>query len=527
MAGTTDEAVEAFRLQLRKILESREFSSSPQIRQFLVYVSEAAFQNRMNLEQTEIAEHALGKGEGFNPVEDASVRRVATLARQKIQKYYEETGSSDPVVVTLPVRSYVPVFRFRGETPPAEAVPIPRRRIRPAALVWAGAGAAALGVIAWLVQTRVSDRRPLAPARAIEIPTQRGTIENQVLNLPGKGILLGPKMGWNDDVSVRLQFSPEVAYQQAGLIVFQSPDQYVKLGRQFNTRVHWEFGLEENGKYARLPGIWSYDPLGQNGAPVWLMIRRRQNVFRAFSSEDGHTWHQVGNTLEPVNGMAEARLGVYAFHGQTEAPALKARFEQLSSGITFAAPVGEAADSPPAPGWEIQSSCHEEAGFHLIENALRFRFSPQSCIWQLLRPAPAGDCVLTTKLDLMPFSGTIAGLTLEGRRGRVRLGRWPLNGGSIVLQHPPGDQTTVHADFPGSPPVVLRLEVRDGCVTGSFSRDEVHFQALPGSARLEELGGGLRFGINAQSTSWNQAEVLPTARFSYIRQQVDRLQPFR
>lgn len=526
MAGTTEEAVEAFRLQLRKILESREFSSSPQIRQFLIYVSEAAFQNRMNLEQTEIAEHALGKGEGFNPVEDASVRRVATLARQKIQKYYEEAGRCDPVVVTLPVRSYVPVFRFREEIPPSDSVPVARRGVWRAALVWAVAGAAALAAIASLIQSGMPGRKPAATAGTVEIRTRRGTIENRVLNLPGEGILLGPKMGSDDDVSVRLRFSPEVAYQQAGLVVFQSADQYIKLGRQFNTRVHWEFGMEEGGKYDRRPGIWSYDPLGQNGAPVWLMIRRRQNVFRAFISEDGHTWSQVGSALEPAEPLTEARLGVYAYHGQTEAPAMKARFEQLASGITFAT-AGEAGDSPPAPGWNIQSNCSEEADFRLIQNALSFRFPPRSCIWQLLRPLPAGDCVLTTKLDLMPFSGTIAGLTLEGRRGRVRLGRWPLNGGSIVLQYPPGDQTVVHADYAGSPPVVLRLEVKGSRITGSFSRDEEHFVALPGAAGLDDLGGDLRFGINAQSTSWSQAEVRPTARFYYIRQQVGRLQPFR
>jgi regulation of enolase protein 1 (concanavalin A-like superfamily) len=527
VAGATGEAVEAFRLQLRKILESRELSSSPQIRQFLSYVSEAAFQNRVNLEQTEIAEHALGKGVGFNPIEDASVRRVATLARQKIQKYYEEAGSNDPVVVTLPVRSYVPVFRFREEIPSADSVPVARRRFWAGALVCAGAGVVGLAAIAWLIQSGMPGRKPAATAGAVEVRTQRGTIENRVLNLPGEGILLGPKIGSNDDVSVRLRFSPEVAYQQAGLIVFQSPDQYIKLGRQFNTRVHWEFGMEEGGKYDRRPGIWSYDPLGQNGAPVWLMIRRRQNVFRAFTSEDGHTWSQVGNALAPAEPLTEARMGVYAFHGQTEAPAMKAHFEQLASGVTFATAAEEAGDSSPAPGWSIQSNCSEGADFRLIQNALSFRFPPRSCIWQLLRPLPAGDCVLTTKLDLMPFSGTIAGLTLEGKRGRVRLGRWPLNGGSIVLQYPPGDQTMVHADYPGNPPVVLRLEVKGGRITGSFSRDEEHFLALPGAAGLDDLGGDLRFGINSQSTSWSQADVLPTARFYYIRQQADRLQPFR
>jgi hypothetical protein len=162
-----------------------------------------------------------------------------------------------------------------------------------------------------------------------------------------------------------------------------------------------------------------------------------------------------------------------------------------------------------------------------IEGVLSFRFPSQSCVWQLLRPAPAGDYVLTTKLDFVPSTGTVAGLVLTGKKGRVRIARWPLNGSSIVLQYPPGDQVTVQPDSPGYPPVVLRLDVKAGQATGSFSRDDASFTLIPGTLNLSELGGDLQFGIAIQSTSWNQSDVLPTARFYYVRQQMVELSKFR
>lgn len=527
----TSELEATFRLQLKKVLDSPDFASSPQTRQFLAYVGEAAFQNRSNLDQIEIAEHVLAKQRDFNPLEDASVRRIATVTRQKIQKYYEETGRNDSVVITLPHRGYVPVFRLREDVPSAAANSAVRWAGKRAILASVAAGVvafSAMTAIMWSTRFAVLKRHPIAHTGTVEIFTQRGTIENNILNLPGDSILLGPQVGPNDDVSVEMQFIPEQAYQQAGLIIFQSPDQYIKLGRQFNTRVYWEFGMEERGQYERLPGTWRYDPLGQNGRPAWLLIRRRQNIFRGFTSEDGHTWSQMGDTLASADEMTSARVGVYAYNGDTEAPRIHASFQQLASGLTFGASLMQSADSVPLlPDWSVQSNCPESSIPRLIADGLSFSFSSQSCIWQLLRPAPAGDYLVTTKLDVVPFSGTVAGLVLVGKKGRVRLARWPLNGSSIVLQHPPGDQMTIQPDFPGYPPVFLRLEVKGGRVTGSFSRDEVDFTAVPGMAKLSDLGGDLQFGITTQSTSWNQADLLPTARFSYVRQQVVALTKFR
>ena len=61
----------------------------------------------------EIAEHVLHRNRDFNPVDDASVRKMATLTRQHLETYYSASGARDAIIVTLPIRSYIPKSRSR------------------------------------------------------------------------------------------------------------------------------------------------------------------------------------------------------------------------------------------------------------------------------------------------------------------------------------------------------------------------------------------------------------------------------
>jgi regulation of enolase protein 1 (concanavalin A-like superfamily) len=350
--------------------------------------------------------------------------------------------------------------------------------------------------------------------------TQRGTIENDALDLPASGIRLGPVVGDYDDVSVRLTFIPEHAYQQAGLMIFQDPDQYIKFGRQFSGRVYWEFGKEDGGRYFRTPETWTYDPLGQTGQPAWLLIRRRQNVFRAFVSVDGRDWHQVGSTLEVKKAMPNARVGIYAYNGQVTAARIPAHFDQLGMGLAFSAGWQNDSERWPPDGWRVESGCPESADAGPAAHALEFRFATQSCIWQFVRSVPKGDWVFTTNLDFLPFGGAVAGLILKGSKGRLRLVRWSLNGGSVAIEHPPGNQVISRPDFPGSPPLTLRLEYKGGKLQGGFSRDEVSFTSLSVTMPLSELGDALEVGVTTQSTSWNKADALLVTQFQYLRQEI-------
>jgi Tol biopolymer transport system component len=97
------------RAQLGKILASEVFSRSPQLRRFLSFVVEQRLSAQGHtLKESVLAHELYGKGTDFDGGTDPVVRVDARRLRDKLREYYE--GSSDPVVISLPKGTYVPVF---------------------------------------------------------------------------------------------------------------------------------------------------------------------------------------------------------------------------------------------------------------------------------------------------------------------------------------------------------------------------------------------------------------------------------
>jgi hypothetical protein len=86
---------EELRDEVRRVLDSPGFAGAKQLQAFLSYCSEAVFQGRASIEQTEIAREVLGRGDQFNPIDDPSVRKMASLLRQRLQLYYETEGAQE------------------------------------------------------------------------------------------------------------------------------------------------------------------------------------------------------------------------------------------------------------------------------------------------------------------------------------------------------------------------------------------------------------------------------------------------
>lgn len=525
-----------FRAALTKVLQSREFASSRQLRQFLSYVGEKAIEGRDHLDQAEIAANALGRAENFNPLDDTSVRRTASELRQRLAAYYAGEGSGDQIRISLPVRSYVPVFeplesvRSSIEKSGAEgAQRQPRGRVMASRmLVLPAAGlvlALAFGTfLAW----RSSRADAASPMLERRIRTSHGDILNSAADVSPENLLLGPEVATSDEVVARMRFTPEMAYQQAGIMVYESPDSYVKLARHFTTRVEWEFGLETAGRYHKPPGTWTYDPLGQDGEPVWVAIRRRAEQFEAFVSQDGTNWRKVGNTLRKEGEMRRPRAAIFAFNGQANANSVEAVFSHLSVGLTVP-DWPQQLKGNDTGGWRQITSCGDGTGPRLEAPVLTFRFNDtrQSCNWWLLRPAPAGDWALSTRIDFLAFSGTTAGIAVRGPKGRMRLIRWAVNGAVLSAEFPPGNKTVSVPDYPGSPPVTLLIENRGGTLRASYSRDQRHFVALPVQLSVDLLGQPLQYGVTAQLTTWNDFQTLPEASFLSIRREALSLTPYR
>ena len=150
----------AIRTQLDTILASDVFSRSQHLRRFLSFIVEQTLAEQGHtLKESVLAHELYGKGTDFDGGTDPVVRVDARRLRDKLREYY--ASRSDPIVISLPKGSYVPVFegnpKFEIERPPPVAVPaspesrsvtpVARSRTWPAAVALLAIVAAA--VITW------------------------------------------------------------------------------------------------------------------------------------------------------------------------------------------------------------------------------------------------------------------------------------------------------------------------------------------------------------------------------------------
>lgn len=122
-----DPPPDAVRAQLSRVVGSRTFEHAPVLRRFLVHVVEGVLDGRTD----QLKEYALGvdvfdRGDSFDPRQDTIVRVQARRLRAKLAEYHRADGSGDPVVIEMPVGTYVPAFRWRA---------LPHSQRRPALVV--------------------------------------------------------------------------------------------------------------------------------------------------------------------------------------------------------------------------------------------------------------------------------------------------------------------------------------------------------------------------------------------------------
>jgi len=117
------------RLALTRVLESRTFGRSDQLRAFLRYVCEAELEGRANqLNEYALGVSVLGRPEGYSPAEDSSVRSRAYELRNKLKAYYQTEAPDDPIQIEIEKGAYVPRFQRRATAEPER--PAKRRRPR-------------------------------------------------------------------------------------------------------------------------------------------------------------------------------------------------------------------------------------------------------------------------------------------------------------------------------------------------------------------------------------------------------------
>ena len=111
------------RAQLERILASEVFSRSQQLRRFLSFIVEQRLAGQgHSLKESVLAHQLYGKGTDFDGGTDPVVRVDARRLRDKLRESFE--GRSDPVVISLPKGSYVPVFEGEFRLPSHTAPPV-------------------------------------------------------------------------------------------------------------------------------------------------------------------------------------------------------------------------------------------------------------------------------------------------------------------------------------------------------------------------------------------------------------------
>lgn len=104
-------SAEAIHEQAEKILRDPLFIVSDILKRFLLFIVQETLDGRCNqLKEYTIAVAVLHKPADFKPQHDAIVRIHAGRLRRALHHYYEEAGKTDPIYISVPTGSYVPVF---------------------------------------------------------------------------------------------------------------------------------------------------------------------------------------------------------------------------------------------------------------------------------------------------------------------------------------------------------------------------------------------------------------------------------
>ncbi len=107
--------LEAWREELRTVLESRPFRQAPTLAHLLRYLCEKLFAG----ESSQIKEYSIGvemfrRGAEFDQDTDSIVRVEVNRLRKRLADYYAGEGASHKLQIAIPVGQYVPELCERG-----------------------------------------------------------------------------------------------------------------------------------------------------------------------------------------------------------------------------------------------------------------------------------------------------------------------------------------------------------------------------------------------------------------------------
>lgn len=128
------------RRQLERVLDSPVFRGSARSCVCLrIIVEESLAERPFPLKEREIATAMMGKDQPFDPVTNPSVRVQVSRLRTRLARYYTESGSADPIEISIPRGHYVAIFAARQGPPEPTPARSPVTAVRVAVLKLADA----------------------------------------------------------------------------------------------------------------------------------------------------------------------------------------------------------------------------------------------------------------------------------------------------------------------------------------------------------------------------------------------------
>lgn len=157
--------------ELRRILESHEFSGSERGRTLLTYLVENALNGGLDrLKERTIGVEIFGRDAAYDTGQDAIVRVSANGIRKRLASYYArmiDTGECSGLRIYLAPGTYTPEFVIEPDAavpdsePAVAAVRPPRKWIYPAVMAALMLGCVVLGVQNWRLRTEPAAPVPL------------------------------------------------------------------------------------------------------------------------------------------------------------------------------------------------------------------------------------------------------------------------------------------------------------------------------------------------------------------------------
>ena len=111
-------AIEAKRELVQRVVESSAFAKSERLSSFLICICDLALSGRAGeINEQKIGTTVFGRPQDYDSSIDGIVRPQASRLRQRLDLYFNGEGANEPVRITLPRGSYVPVFEpNRGQS---------------------------------------------------------------------------------------------------------------------------------------------------------------------------------------------------------------------------------------------------------------------------------------------------------------------------------------------------------------------------------------------------------------------------